>query len=65
MGGGQVLGNRGKVVKKALIGYQKIGAKVVVQTEGMLQTGVRHQERPALIDNKNPHIHVSNNIKRG
>lgn len=53
MGGGQVLGNRGKVTKKTPVGNQKIGAKVMVQTEGMLQTGVRYQEHAALVDHKN------------
>lgn len=50
MGGGQVLGDRGEVIKEALVGEQEIGAEVMVQTEGMLQTVVRHQERPALWD---------------
>lgn len=44
MGGGQVLSNRGEVVKEALVGLEKIGAKAMVQTEGMLQTVVRYQK---------------------
>lgn len=52
MGGGQILGNGGEVVKQALVGQEEIGAEVMVQTEGMLQTVVRHQECPALRDHE-------------
>ena len=52
MGGGQVLGDRGEVVKETLVGEQEIGAEVMVQTEGVLQTVVRHQECPALRDHE-------------
>lgn len=45
MGGGKVLSDGGEVVEEALVGKEKTGAKAVVQTEGVLQTVVRHQER--------------------
>lgn len=44
MRGGKVLGYSRKVVKEALVGKKKTGTEAVVQTEGMLQAVVGHQE---------------------
>lgn len=48
MRGGKVLSYGGEVVEEAFVGKEKTGAKAVVQTEGVLQTVVRHQERLSL-----------------
>lgn len=44
MRGGKVLSYGGEVIKEAFVGQQKTGAKAVVQTEGVLQAVVGHQE---------------------
>lgn len=53
MRGRQVFSDRGEVAKKALVGQEEIGAKVVMEAEGMLQTVVRHQERLSLVNKNN------------
>lgn len=53
MRGGQVFSDRGEVAKKALVGQQEVGAKVVMEAEGVLQTVVRHQERLSLVNRDN------------
>lgn len=50
MRGGQVLSYGGEVVKEALVGKEETGAKAMVQTEGMLQTVVRHQKCLSLVN---------------
>lgn len=49
MRGRQVFRDRGEVAKEALVGQEKIGAKIVVKAEGMLQTVVGHQEHLSLV----------------
>lgn len=44
MRGGKVLGYGSEVIEEAFVSKEETGAKAVVQTEGMLQTIVRHQE---------------------
>lgn len=53
MRGRQVFCDRGEVAKKALVGQEEIGAKVVMEAEGVLQTVVRHQERLSLVNENN------------
>lgn len=53
MRGRQVFSDRGEVAKKALVGEEETGAKVVMEAEGVLQTVVRHQERLSLVNKDN------------
>lgn len=49
MRGRQVFSDRGEVAKEPLVGQEKIGAKIVVKAEGVLQTVVGHKERLSLV----------------